>query len=59
MRNSFLGLSIALVIALLIGCAHPHRHHRVKKSAKPHVRAVWVPGHYSPVGKWIPGHWRK
>lgn len=34
MRNSFLGLCIALVIALLIGCAHPHRHHHVKKTGK-------------------------
>jgi hypothetical protein len=21
-------------------------------------RAVWVPGHYGPWGRWHPGHWR-
>ncbi len=58
MRNSFMRLCIALVIALLIGCAHPHRHH-VKKPAKPHISAVWIPGHYGPAGNWKPGHWTK
>jgi hypothetical protein len=23
-----------------------------------HCRAVWVPGHYGPWGRWHPGHWR-
>ncbi|MCP4255410.1 MAG: hypothetical protein GY775_18800 [Candidatus Scalindua sp.] len=44
MRNSSMGLCIALVVALLIGCAHPHRHHSKKKVVKPHVSAVWIPG---------------
>ncbi len=57
MRNSFMGLCIALVVALLIGCANPQRH--VKRSVKPHVHAVWIPGHYVSAGKWIPGHWRR
>ena len=56
MRNSFMGLCIALVVALLIGCAHPHRHHPKKKPVKPHVSAVWIPGHYGPAGNWKPGH---
>jgi len=23
-----------------------------------HCRAVWIPGHYGPWGRWRPGHWR-
>ncbi len=53
MRNSFMGLCIALVVALLIGCAHPHRHHHPKKKPlKSHVSAVWIPGHYGSAGNW-------
>ena len=59
MRNSFMGLCIALVVALLIGCAHPHRRHPKKKPVKPHVSAVWIPGHYGPAGNWRPGHWKR
>ncbi len=59
MRNSFMGLCIALVVALLIGCAHPHRHHPKKKPLKPHISAVWIPGHYGPAGNWKPGHWKR
>jgi len=59
MRNSFMGLCIALVVALLIGCAHPHRHHPKKKVLKPHVSAVWIPGHYGPAWNWKPGHWKR
>ncbi len=59
MRNSFTVLCVALVIALLIGCAHPHRRHPEKKVVKPHVSAVWGPGHYGSAGSWIPGHWKK
>ena len=44
MRNSFMRLCIALVVALLIGCAHPQRH--VKRPVRPHVHAVWIPGHW-------------
>lgn len=40
--------------------AHPrtypfsiHRNTPPKKRGK-----VWVPGHYGPRGRWIPGHWR-
>ncbi len=59
MRNSFMGLCIALVVALLIGCAHPHHNHAKKKPVKPHVSAVWIPGHYGTAGNWKPGHWTK
>ncbi len=59
MRNSFMGLCIALVVALLIGCAHQHRHHSKNKVVKPHVSAVWIPGYYGPAGNWKPGHWKK
>ncbi len=59
MRNSFTGLCVALVIALLIGCAQPHRHHPKKKVEKPNVSSVWVPGHYGPAGNWKPGHWKR
>jgi hypothetical protein len=24
----------------------------------PTCRAVWVPGHYGPWGRWHPAHWR-
>jgi len=54
-----MGLCIALVVALLVGCAHPHRHHLKKKPVKPHVSAVWIPGHYGPAGNWKPGHWKR
>ncbi len=27
------------------------------RSSKPYLGAIWVPGHYGPRGRWIPGHW--
>ena len=58
MRNTFMGFGIALIIALLVGCADSYRHRRVKRVAKPHVSAVWVPAHHGPAGRLVPGHWR-
>ena len=60
------GTILAAMMLSVAGCAGrtPPPPLRVEvRPARPHARAVWVPGHWKWVNRkvgyrWVPGHWR-
>ncbi len=47
-------LRMSLLLLVALGMSACYRDYVVT----PTCRAVWVPGHYGPWGRWHPAHWR-
>jgi hypothetical protein len=58
MRRMFLGVGIVLGLLGSTGCVVAVQERRPPPPYGYCANWVWIPGHYGPMGRWHPGHWR-